>query len=199
MSNDKTKWIFDEEPASNRGGGEMTETLGPATDNATQVGNNEPTVGLTGGLGLAEKTELFTGKARKLDAPAGLSEESDPVVGWLVIVSGPGTGHSIQIGVGLNTIGRGSDARCSMPFGDTLISSDDHIRIIYDDAGRAFHITPGSGKNVSRLNGQLLTQTTSLEDGSLIELSKRTQARFREFCGKHFDWSDLDDSASKTE
>jgi hypothetical protein len=99
----------------------------------------------------------------------------------------------------MNTLGRGSDARCSLPFGDTLISSDDHLRIIYDDADRAFLVAPGSGKNVSRLNGQLLTQTMPLEDGSLIELSKRTKVRFRPFCGAHFDWSDLEDNTPRAE
>jgi hypothetical protein len=82
MSNDKTKWIFDEEPGAVSGQGEMTETLGQSlTGDATHVGSDEPTVGLTSGQGFAEKTELFTGKAKKLDVSVDISEDSDPVAG----------------------------------------------------------------------------------------------------------------------
>lgn len=201
MSNDKTKWIFDDAPQPRRDerpGGEMTETLGEhgRFTERTHAGSNDPTV-LHGPS--EEKTQIYSRvRAGERGAAADEGAEIDPVVGWLVIVRGPGTGYSVPLGAGMNTIGRGDGARAPLPFGDTLISSEDHARIIYDDSSRSFFIAHGSGKNISRVDGQLLANTLPLEDNALIELSRETHLRFRQFCSAEFDWSDLDESA-KTE
>jgi len=201
MSNEKTKWIFDDADSDGTPS-ELTETLdGAGAEEATHVGNNEPTVHLSPSAPAgSDKTQIFTrGNADQFAEISGFSEDSDPVTGWLVVVKGPGLGQSVSLGSGMNTVGRGKDARVSLPFGDTLISSEDHIRIIYDDADRAFFVSHGSGKNISRVNGQLLANTLALETDSVIELSKVTKVVFKQFCSQDFDWSDLDQSAAKAE
>lgn len=189
---DKTKWIFETDPKASggaaTGGGqprEFTETLGNAGLDLTQQFSTaayDPTR-------LVERTEEKTQLYLGTEGP--FSAEIDPVVGWLVVIKGPGIGSSVNIGAGMNVIGRGDGARVSLPFGDMLISGDDHLRIIYDDANRMFLLAPGTGKNITRLNGQVVTSTTELANRSVIELSKKTAVRFIAFCDETFDWGDL--------
>jgi hypothetical protein len=201
VSNDKTKWIFDDSTDQRSGArqpdnaGEYTETLdNNRFSNTTHVGNDEATVHLSDGPGAhSEKTQIYTGAS----ADAGFATDSDPVTGWLVVVKGPGLGQSVALGAGMNTIGRGKGSRAALAFGDMQISSDDHVRIIYDDAERQFFISHGSGKNISRVNGQLLANTMPLENDSVIELSKATRVVFKQFCGAGFDWADLEQIAPK--
>lgn len=194
MTNEKTKWIFDDADEGAAGaGGEMTEALdtdGGGGIDPTYVGGEEATA-YVGGGDKAEKTQIYRGGASASVAASGFAEDADPVTGWLVVVKGPGLGNAVQLGAGLNIIGRGTESRVALPFGDTLISSEDHVRVIYDDADRAFYIATGSGKNISRVNGQLLANTLPLEPDARIELSKATTVVFKPFCSTDFDWSDL--------
>ncbi|MEM7710575.1 MAG: FHA domain-containing protein [Pseudomonadota bacterium] len=208
MTNEKTKWIFDDgDDAADAGGkipgNEMTESLdGPSYSDPTFVGSDAPTELVDRGVkdDAPEKTTIYTSRnAKQHQEPAGFADDSDPVTGWLVVVKGPGLGQSVALGAGLNGVGRGAAARVSLPFGDTLISSDDHVRIIYDDADRAFYIAHGSGKNISRVNGQLLANMLPLETDSRIELSKATTVVFKPFCSTDFDWSDIDTDQAATE
>lgn len=206
MTNEKTKWIFEEEDGSRgkSGASDMTESLGGSGDEPTYAGSSEPTVQLPMGTEaeaeaapVSDKTMIYSGRPGTKAPQAGFSEETDPVVGWLVVVKGPGLGNAVALGTGMNFIGRGPEARVTLPFGDTMISAQDHVRIIYDDAERTFFIAPGSGKNVSRVNGQLLTNTLALENDALIDVSKWTRLRFKPFCGADFDWSEIEESGSE--
>lgn len=193
MANDKTKWLFDEGDPWKSSDGEITDRIDDPGTGPTVVDNNEPTVELPAGRGATpDKTVIYkSGNAQELEALSDQQHADDPVAGWLVVARGPGQGHSVPLGVGMNSVGRGPDARCSLPFGDTMISADDHVRIIYDDTTRDFFIAVGSGKNISRVNGQLLAATVPLEDGSVIDLSKITKVVFKQFCTKDLDWADL--------
>lgn len=194
MTNEKTKWIFDDDDEEGvSSGGAMTEALdGDDGIDPTYVGGEEATAYVGGGSG-AEKTQIYRGGASPSVEASGFAEDADPVTGWLVVVKGPGLGNAVQLGAGLNMIGRGTGARVALPFGDTLISSEDHLRIIYDDADRTFYVATGSGKNISRVNGQLLANTLPLESDATIELSKATTVVFKPFCSTAFDWSELAD------
>ena len=65
------------------------------------------------------KTQVVRGKPKVARA----SFEQDPVVGWLVVVGGPGLGSFRPIYEGNNAVGRGSDQRIAIDFGDNSISS----------------------------------------------------------------------------
>ena len=62
----------------------------------------------------------------------------DPVVGWLVIVGGPGLGAYRPVFEGNNTIGRSASNRIPLDYGDEAISSDEQAYIRYDSADRTF-------------------------------------------------------------
>ncbi len=110
-----------------------------------------------------------------------------PVVGWLVIVDGPGRGVSIELGYGMNIVGRGGKNRIVLDFGDDRISEDDHFRIAYDAKNRKFHLLPGRGTNLLYIAGdpllspQLLTSATDFKVGD-------TSLRFVALCGPDWDW-----------
>lgn len=148
--------------------------------------------------GLSEgKTELLGAHEddKTRIAIAGLDDDAtefveDPVTGWLVVIEGPGKGRAVAIGAGLNRIGRATSERVALPFGDRLISSEDHLRIIYDDEERNFLVVPGTGKNLSRLDGRVIATPMPLETYAVLQLSKATKVRFAAFCGAGFDWGD---------
>lgn len=56
----------------------------------------------------------------------------DPVVGWLVVVGGPGIGSYRPVFEGNNTIGRSTSNRIPIDFGDDAISGEEQAYIRYD-------------------------------------------------------------------
>src|SRR5262249_1611791 len=78
---------------------------------------------------------------------------ADPVVGWLVVVGGPGLGSFRPIFEGNNAVGRSKDQRIPIDFGDTTISSEEQAYIRDDSADRAFLFVPNLSKtNIVAIN-----------------------------------------------
>jgi len=113
---------------------------------------------------------------------------SDPLVGWLVIVSGPGQGHFVRLGHGMNSIGRAEGQRCRLDFGDTEISRKTHATVTYDPRGRKFYLMHGGGQNLTYVGDTPVLQPALLDGGELISLGKTT-LKFVPLCGPDFDWS----------
>lgn len=209
MSSEKTRWVFDEDFADddlnlsdtdqtfalNRGKkSAFTENLGgDTTSRETEMmggGDNESTRMVSGLDEADEKTVILSAATEEqVDLDVGFDETVDPVVGWLVILKGPGKGNSIPLGHGMNLIGRSSSQRISLPFGDKLISNEDHAKIMYED--REFYIAHGSGKNITKVNGKMVPNMIPLQNHALIQLTKATTLAFVGLCGEDFDWSDL--------
>ena len=140
-----------------------------------------------------EKTRLVGGRRRQADRDR-LQEQADktdamddPVVGWLVIIQGPGKGRALKLGYGANSIGRGEVNRISLDFGDDQISRDQHTTVTYDPRGKKFYVQQGSGTNLTYLNDQPVLSPTELSTGNDITLGN-TVVRFVPFCGQEFDW-----------
>ncbi len=112
-----------------------------------------------------------------------------PVVGWLVVMDGPGRGQALALGYGINAIGRGADQRVSLDFGDQQISRANHATVVYDPRGRQFFLQHGDSTNLTYLDGQLVLTPQPLAGGSDI-LIGRTRLRFVALCGPTFDWQD---------
>jgi len=117
----------------------------------------------------------------------------DPVVGWLVVVGGPGLGAYRPIFEGNNTIGRSPTQRIPIDFGDDAISSEEQAYIRYDSTDRTFLFVPNLAKtNVVSVNDKRPTSAVPLEAMDVITMG-RTQLVFVPFCGPEFDWSELPD------
>jgi hypothetical protein len=120
----------------------------------------------------------------------------DPVVGWLVVVGGPGLGAFRPIYEGNNTIGRAATQRIPLDFGDDAISGEEQAYLRYDSVDRKFLLVPNLAKtNIVALNDKKPTGAMELSPMDLITVG-RTQLAFVPFCGMDFDWSELNDLKS---
>jgi hypothetical protein len=120
----------------------------------------EPTAPVARGKGSGEAAPIAAGPARTQvvrgkPKVARASFEQDPVVGWLVVVGGPGLGAYRPIYEGNNAVGRGSDQRIPIDFGDNTISSTEQAYIRYDSMDRSFLFVPFCGEEFdwSELSG----------------------------------------------
>ncbi len=138
------------------------------------------------------KTVVIRRPGEKPDFPDA-EAMTDPPVGWLVVIKGPGRGRVLPIGVGQNFFGRDSSERIALNFGDKGISRRRHGKITYDPAGRKFLIQQGEGDNLVYINdNQNVLEATELAPYTKITLSE-TVLRFVPLCGQDFDWSDTDE------
>lgn len=134
-----------------------------------------------------ERTRLLRGKSKTKT----VEFFQDPVVGWLVIVAGPGLGAFRPIYEGNNAVGRSSSQRIPIDFGDDTISSEEQAFIRYDSADRTFLLVPNLAKtNIVALNDRKPTGAVELSAMDLITMG-RTQLVFVPFCGEEFDWTEL--------
>jgi hypothetical protein len=150
-----------------------------------------PTLAVKGGHGkLAPadaKTQFVKGKSR----PERSDFHQEPVVGWLVVIGGPGLGAFRPIFEGNNTIGRAPSQRIPVDFGDDAISAEEQAYLRYDSSDRSFLFVPNLAKtNVVRLNDDKPTAAVKLRPMDVITMG-RTQLVFVPFCGEEFDWSEL--------
>jgi hypothetical protein len=149
----------------------------PAVAKAAEADDSDPPV----------RTKLARGK-QTVDRQAFVQ---DPVVGWLVVIGGPGLGAFRPIFEGNNTLGRASTQRIPIDFGDDTISSEEQAYIRYDSADRGFLFVPNLAKtNVVSVNDKKPTTAVPLAAMDLITIG-RTQLVFVPFCGRDFDWAEL--------
>lgn len=114
---------------------------------------------------------------------------ADPVVGWLVIVKGPGRGKALALGYGFHTIGRDPGQRVRLDFGDLQISRQNHAKLLYDARARRFSMTLAEGINPTYIRGEALLAPTEIKSGDRI-LMGETELLFVALCGESFEWSD---------
>ncbi|MFN3225958.1 MAG: FHA domain-containing protein [Hyphomicrobiales bacterium] len=112
----------------------------------------------------------------------------NPVVGWLVVVDGPGRGRDLSFAVGMNAIGRGDGNDVVVDFGDDEIVSEAHAYIVYDEEGRSFHATHAGQNSVVRLNNEPLLEAKEVKSGDQLRIGQTT-LRLVTLCGDDFDWS----------
>lgn len=117
--------------------------------------------------------------------------ERDPVVGFLVVVGGPGLGAFRPVFEGNNAIGRAASNRIALDFGDESISAEQQAYIRYDSNDRSFLFVPNLAKtNVVSVNDQRPTSAVPLTAMDVLTFG-RTQVAFVPFCGDEFDWGDI--------
>jgi hypothetical protein len=137
-----------------------------------------------------ERTQLVRGKSKIV---RGVFHQ-DPVVGWVVVVGGPGLGAHRPIFEGNNTVGRSATQRIPIDFGDDSISSEEQAYIRYDSSERSFLFVPNLSKpNVVSVNDKRPTGAVALSAMDVITMG-RTQLVFIPFCGPEFDWSEITDA-----
>jgi hypothetical protein len=144
-----------------------------------------------------EKTRVVGGRRHKSDAArvAASADRADkmddPVVGWLVVVDGPGKGRHLALGYGANSIGRDKTERVVLDFGDDQISRNGHAVVTYDPKGRTFFLQHGGAKNLVYVDDAPVLAPTAIESATQFQLGSTT-LRFIPLCGELFDWQDTE-------
>ena len=111
------------------------------------------------------------------------------MVGWLVVVKGPGRGNAVRLGYGWNSIGRDASQRACLNFGDSQISRLNHARLLYDPRARIFTLTLGEGTNPIYLRDEVVLGPTVIQSGDRIQMGD-TELLLVALCGETFDWQD---------
>ncbi len=110
-------------------------------------------------------------------------------VGWLVVIDGPGRGHSFPLEPGVSQIGRGEDQTVPLDFGDSAISRQGHAIIAFDDESRNFYLGHGGKSNLVRLNGKPVLSTETMQHGDRVRIGETTLMLVA-LCGGSFTWTD---------
>jgi len=113
--------------------------------------------------------------------------EQPPVVGWLVVVAGPGMGCSLDIRPGMNWVGRDQSMDVPIAFGDVGISARDHAVLLYDVECNGYFVKHERGRNLTYLNQKRVTSETRLKAYDQIRIHD-TELLFMPLCGKRFEW-----------
>ncbi len=119
-----------------------------------------------------------------------VSSDNLPVVGWLIVIDGPGKGKDFRLVQGENNVGRGSDNEVCMNLGietDKSISREAHVTVVYDNKANEFFIERGSSRNLPMVNGKTIRRSQDLFHGDIIEVGQ-TKLMFVQLCGENFKW-----------
>ena len=174
---------FPDEPPTRPGG--LPPRSSPV---AVMPESDEPRTQIAGGF-RRHLSEQHPSSSAASQGSQQVGSEEDPVVGWLVVVKGPGRGFSIRLGMGQNSIGRGAASRVRINFGDDQISRSNHASITYDPQGNRFHVHPGTGLNLTYMDDEPVLRPTPLADRSRITIGGTTLC-FVALCGNTFSWKD---------
>ncbi len=109
----------------------------------------------------------------------------DPVVGWLVCVSGNEKGRDYRIHSGRNFVGRSHKMDICI-VDDEGISRENHCSIIYDPKGNTFILMPGEGTSTF-LNGEFADKSAFLTENCLIKMGE-SEFYFVPYCKEGRVW-----------
>ena len=112
---------------------------------------------------------------------------ADPVVGWLVVIDGPGCGNAHKLGYGTNGIGRSGQDRVSLDYGDDRISRSNHAIVTFDPKGKKFYVQQGGGTNLTYVGETPVLQPVMLKHKDDIVIGDTT-LKLIALCGEDFDW-----------
>ncbi|MDR1961462.1 MAG: FHA domain-containing protein [Gracilibacteraceae bacterium] len=113
---------------------------------------------------------------------------TEPVVGWLVNVSGASRGQGYSLKTGRNSIGRSVDM--DVPVMQELsVSRVNHAVITFEPLKQEFFVQPGEGRGLTYLNGEFLISHAPLRDYDRLKLGS-SEFLFVSFCNQDFTWKD---------
>lgn len=120
------------------------------------------------------------------------SQETSPVCGWLVCISGPRQGKDYKIKSGKNFIGRADDMDIQV-LGDNKIARRNHGVIVFDPKKKETVLLPGDSNGLAYHNDAAVYTPTVLAPYDVIEMGD-SKFVFVAFCGENFMWSDSGDA-----
>lgn len=115
----------------------------------------------------------------------------EPVVGWLVCISGRYLGQSFPLKTGRNFIGRGSSMDICLE-GESSVSRSRHAIIIYEPRGRIFFAQPGDSRELFYLNNNVVLNNEKLKPYDMLSIGTINMMLIP-FCTERFAWEDLNE------
>jgi hypothetical protein len=137
------------------------------------------------------RTRILIG-GKQAETPSGDEPAMDvlPVVGWLVVLEGPGRGRDFRLIQGENKIGRDASMEICLDFGehsDATVSREAHAILVYDGNANEFFIERGSSRNLPMLNDKSIRRDQNLTAGDVIQVGQ-TKLLFVALCNEEFQW-----------
>lgn len=119
-----------------------------------------------------------------------LSTGVDPVVGWLVCISGEEKGNDYRLTGGRNRIGRSLKMDVAI-MSDKKITREEHCAIVYDGRSNASFLVPGNG-TLTYYKGEMLRNPQELSSGDELEVGE-TRFIFIKFCEGERKWENYNE------
>lgn len=113
---------------------------------------------------------------------------SQPVVGWLVCLKGPGEGKSYAIRENRNFVGRSRTMDIAIEDDDS-ISREKHAVITYVPKQKFFLAQPGESRELFYVNDKVVLENVNLNAKDILEIG-RSKFMFVPLCGEKFSWDD---------
>lgn len=113
----------------------------------------------------------------------------EPVVGWLVALSGKEKGKSYVLKAGPNFIGRDSSMDVTIE-DDRTVSRYRHAVVIYDPKSRRFFALPGEAKALFYLDDEVVLNNVEIKERQILTIGE-TRLMLVSFCNKEFAWEDI--------
>ncbi len=137
----------------------------------------------------AEKNAEVQTSENRVSEPISASGSANPVVGWLVCISGAHMGQSFVLHMGKNTIGRG-DGNDVLLSGDNTVSRESQATIVYEPQRKDFFVVPRfDGNNLIYLNKDYIEGKSQLKDRDILDIGS-SSLMFVRLCGDDFSWEE---------
>lgn len=117
--------------------------------------------------------------------PAGT--KTDPVVGWLVCLTGPDKGKDFRLHAEKNFVGRSALMDVCLS-GDEMVSREKHATVIFDPKKQTFWALPGEASGLVYLNGDIVHAPTLMHRDDVLEVGQ-TKLALIPFCGEKYSWA----------
>ena len=111
--------------------------------------------------------------------------KKEPVVGWIVSLSGADMGEDYHIRSKNNRIGiRGTDICLNA---NPAVTSNDYATIAYYTKNNTYYLIPGDSVDSIRVNGENIELPTILNGGDIILIGE-SEYKFVPLCDEAFKW-----------
>ncbi len=126
---------------------------------------------------------------RRLGGVPGLNDE--PVVGWLIGLSGEYFGECFELKSGKNFIGRSSEMDVVLA-ADSSVSRSRHAIVVYEPHGKIFIVQPGDSRELFYVNSDVVLGNMTLNAYDIMTIGN-TKLMFFPLCGEQFSWEALEE------
>ena len=112
----------------------------------------------------------------------------EPVVGWLVCITGKSIGEAYRLKAGKNHVGR--DIRMDVVISnDAKVSREKHMTIMYEPEARKFYLISAESEGMCYVNDNIVLNNLELKKDDIIKIGE-TKLWFVPLCGENFTWDE---------